>query len=311
MTNDPPFATASVAPAIEVRDLSRVFGSRTVLDGVAFSVSGGAVTGFLGPNGAGKSTTIRIILGLDRPTLGEALIRGVPYGDLEHPGRDVGVLIDSAGFHPGRRARDHLLILADLIGADAARVDQVLDEVDLRADANRRVGEFSLGMGRRLGLASALLGDPSILVLDEPSNGLDPAGIRWLRDQLQTFAARGGTVFVSSHVLGEIAQMAEKVVVIDDGRIVADTTVASLTGGGVVVVRTPHIEPLAGLLRHRGAAVEHRGGDLIEVVGLDQDAVGMTAFDAGVPLLELSSRAHTLEESFLLLTEKGARRVAS
>ncbi len=310
MTDTPSDAISEVA-AIEARDVSRVFGSRTVLDSVSFSVAAGAVTGFLGPNGAGKSTTIRIILGLDRPTHGMALVRGVRYRDLEYPGRDVGVLIDSAGFHPGRRARDHLLILADLIGVDAARVDHVLDEVDLRSSANRRVGEFSLGMSRRLGLASALLGDPSILVLDEPSNGLDPAGIRWLRDQLQSFAARGGTVFVSSHVLGEIAQMAGKVIVIDGGRIVADTTVESLTGGGVIVVRTPHIERLSALLRHRGAAVEPRGENMIEVVGLDQDAVGLAAFDAGIPLLELSSRAHTLEESFLSLTEKGARRVAS
>ncbi len=299
------------AAAIEVRGVSRVFGSEMVLDRVSFSVAAGSVTGFLGPNGAGKSTTMRILVGLDRPTHGTALIRGGRYEDLEHPGREVGTLIDGAGFHPDRRARDHLLILADLIGTDASRVDQVLDEVDLRASANRKVGEFSLGMTRRLGLASALLGEPSILVLDEPSNGLDPAGILWLRHQLQDFAARGGTVFVSSHVLGEIAQMATKVVVIDKGRIVADTTVESLTGGRVIVVRSPHIGRLSAHLRNVGATVERRDGDVLEIVGLDQDAVGLAAFDAGVPLLELTSRAHSLEESFLSLTQKGDHRVAS
>lgn len=303
--------TAVVDPAIEVRGVSRVFGSRTVLEDVSFSVAAGSVTGFLGPNGAGKSSTMRIIVGLDRPTRGTAHIGGAPYADLERPGRAVGVLLDSSGFNPGRSARDHLMILADLIGADASRVEAVLDEVDLRSTEDRRVGEYSLGMTRRLGLASALLGEPDILILDEPSNGLDPAGIRWLRGQLQGFAARGGTVFVSSHVLGEIAQTAQQVIVIDQGRIVADTTVESLTGGGVIVVRSPQIEQLSGALRARGATVEQPGGDVLEVVGLTQDAVGHAAFDARVPVLELSTRPHTLEESFLSLTANGDHHVAS
>ncbi len=297
-------------PAIEVRGLRRVFGSRTVLDDVDFTVQPGSVTGFLGPNGAGKSTTMRIIVGLDRPTAGVALIRGDSYRELVHPARQVGTLIDSSGFHPGRTARQHLLILADMIGTSSDRVDQVLADVGLLSDAGRRVGEYSLGMTRRLGLASAVLGEPDILILDEPSNGLDPAGIRWLRDRLKGFAAEGGTVFVSSHVLGEIAQVADKIIVIDHGRIIADTSIEAFTVDPVVVARSADPIRFTSVLRERGATIEMHGDEL-EIVGIAQDDVGLVAHETRIPLFALSSRAQTLEERFLRLTEEVDERVAS
>lgn len=297
-------------PTIEVRGLRRTFGARTVLDGVDFTVHAGSVTGFLGPNGAGKSTTMRIIVGLDRPTAGVALIRGVPYRKLADPGRQIGTLIDSSGFHPGRTARQHLLILSEMLGTRSGRVDHVLDEVGLLADAGRRVGEYSLGMTRRLGLASAMLGEPDILILDEPSNGLDPAGIRWLRDRLRSFATAGGTVLVSSHVLGEIAQVADKIIVIDHGRIIADSTVAAFTIDSVVIARSADSTRLASVLRERGGSVEQHG-DMLDIVGIAQDDVGLAAHAAGIPLFALTSRAQTLEERFLRLTEEVGDRVPS
>lgn len=299
-----------LVPTIEVRGLRRVFGARKVLDGLDFTVHAGSVTGFLGPNGAGKSTTMRIIVGLDRPTAGAALIRGVPYRELAHPGRQVGTLIDSSGFHPGRTALQHLLILAEMLGTGPNRVDQVLDDVGLLADAGRRVGEYSLGMTRRLGLASALLGEPDILILDEPSNGLDPAGIRWLRDRLRSFAAGGGTVLVSSHVLGEIAQVADKILVIDHGRIIADTTVAAFTIDPVVIARSADPARLARVLRACGAMIDQQD-DVLQIVGIAQDEVGLAAHHAGIALFALSSREQTLEERFLRLTEEVDDRVGS
>jgi len=204
---------------VEVRGLTKTFGRVTAVRGMSFTAPAGKVTGFLGPNGSGKTTTLRVVLGLVRPDTGAALIGGVPYGRLARPRRTVGALLEASGFHPGRRARDHLLVLADAAGVAGTRVDEVLGQVGLAAAADRRVREFSLGMRQRLGLAGALLGDPQVLLLDEPANGLDPAGIAWLRGLLRGLADDGRTVIVASHVLSEIAQTADHVVIVSDGQV--------------------------------------------------------------------------------------------
>jgi len=204
---------------VEVRGLTKSFGGVTAVRGMSFTAPAGKVTGFLGPNGSGKTTTLRVVLGLVRPDTGAALIGGVPYGRLARPRRTVGALLEASGFHPGRRARDHLLVLADAAGVAGTRVDEVLGQVGLAAAADRRVREFSLGMRQRLGLAGALLGDPQVLLLDEPANGLDPAGIAWLRGLLRGLADDGRTVIVASHVLSEIAQTADHVVIVSDGQV--------------------------------------------------------------------------------------------
>jgi len=204
---------------VEVRGLTKTFGRVTAVRGMSFTAPAGKVTGFLGPNGSGKTTTLRVVLGLVRPDTGGALIGGVPYGRLARPRRTVGALLEASGFHPGRRARDHLLVLADAAGVAGTRVDEVLGQVGLAAAADRRVREFSLGMRQRLGLAGALLGDPQVLLLDEPANGLDPAGIAWLRGLLRGLADDGRTVIVASHVLSEIAQTADHVVIVSDGQV--------------------------------------------------------------------------------------------
>lgn len=287
--------------AISVRELSRSFGTKVALDGLSFRVRRGMVTGFLGPNGAGKTTAIRILVGLDHASSGQALVFGAPFDRLEQPAARVGTLLDGAGFHPGRTARDHLVVLADQGGIARDRVGEVLDEVGLRDAASRRVGPFSLGMRRRLGLASALLGEPDILVLDEPSNGLDPAGTRWLRGMLRGFAERGGAVLVSSHVLADVAQTADDVVVIDQGRTITQCSVAELTKGSVVVVRTPQPERLRQAL-DAGVEVVSKGGDRFELTGVGQEEVGVAAASAGIVLLELTSRGNTLEDMFFTLT---------
>ena len=204
---------------VEVRGLTKAFGRVTAVREMSFTAPAGKVTGFLGPNGSGKTTTLRVVLGLVRPDTGAALIGGVPYGRLARPRRTVGALLEASGFHPGRRARDHLLVLADAAGVAGTRVDEVLGQVGLAAAADRRVREFSLGMRQRLGLAGALLGDPQVLLLDEPANGLDPAGIAWLRGLLRGLADDGRTVIVASHVLSEIAQTADHVVIVSDGQV--------------------------------------------------------------------------------------------
>jgi len=204
---------------VEVRGLTKTFGRVTAVRGMSFTAPAGKVTGFLGPNGSGKTTTLRVVLGLVRPDAGAALIGGVPYSRLARPRRTVGALLEASGFHPGRRARDHLLVLADAAGIPRARVDEVLGQVGLAAAADRRVREFSLGMRQRLGLAGALLGDPQVLLLDEPANGLDPAGIAWLRGLLRGLADEGRTVIIASHVLGEIAQTADHAVIVSEGQV--------------------------------------------------------------------------------------------
>jgi ABC-2 type transport system ATP-binding protein len=235
---------------IEVRDLTKRYGPTLAVDALSFDVRPGVVTGFLGANGSGKSTTMRLILGLDRPDAGQARIGGRRFRDLRWPLREVGALPEARAFHPGRSARDHLAALAAGNGIGRPRVDEVLDLVGLAGAGRRQAGKFSLGMAQRLGLAAALLGDPPVLLLDEPVNGLDPAGIRWIRDLLSSLAAEGRTVFVSSHLIGEMALMAERLVVIGQGRLLADTSVAQMSAGASSLE--------AAFLELTGASAEYR-----------------------------------------------------
>lgn len=286
---------------ITVAGLTKTFGSVRAVDDLSFQVERGRITGFLGPNGAGKTTTIRMILGLARPTAGEAFVAGQPYSAMAAPARVVGTLLDGAGAYPGRTARDHLRILAVERGVARSRVDISLDVVDLSASAGRRVGEFSLGMRQRLGLAAALLADPELLILDEPANGLDPAGIRWLRSFLRNFARRGGSVFVSSHQLAEIAQLADEVVVLNRGRFVTHKPVAALTSAHGALVRTPDSERLERALKETASTVS-RDGDRLVVEGVPAATVGEVAAREGVVLHELTPRTDSLEDVFLSLT---------
>jgi ABC-2 type transport system ATP-binding protein len=236
---------------IEVQDLTKRYGPTVAVDALSFDVRPGSVTGFLGPNGSGKSTTMRLILGLDRPDAGQVRVGGRRYRELRWPLREVGALLEAKAFHPGRSARNHLAMLAASNAIPLTRVDEVLEMVGLASAAERRAGPFSLGMGQRLGVAAALLGDPAVLLLDEPVNGLDPEGVRWIRDLLKSLAAEGRTVFVSSHLISEIALTAERLVVIGRGRLLAETTVAELSAGSASLEDA--------FLRLTGGAVEYRG----------------------------------------------------
>jgi ABC-2 type transport system ATP-binding protein len=289
---------------ISAQGLTKAFGTRLAVDGLSFEVHPGRVTGFLGPNGAGKTTTLRMVLGLARSTSGTATILGRPYPELDHPARRVGVVLDTASFHPRRSGRNHLRWLAAAADVPKGRIREVLEAVDLSDAADQRVGEFSLGMRQRLGLAAALLGDPQVLVLDEPANGLDPAGIRWLRELLRSFAHSGGAVFVSSHLLAEVAQLADEVVVIARGRLVTQTTVPALTAGQApaVRVRTPHAERLTGVLLAAGGQVQTLEPGALQVLGMGAERVGTLAAEAGVVLYELVGQTHSLEDVFFELT---------
>jgi ABC-2 type transport system ATP-binding protein len=287
--------------AIETVGLTKRYGSMTAVDDLSFSIRDGAVTGFLGPNGAGKTTTLRMILALARPTAGHATVLGQPYARLAEPARVVGANLEIAGAHPGRKGRDHLRALAAMAGLPRSRVEEVLRLVELEGAAGRRAGKYSLGMRQRLGLAATLLGDPQVLVLDEPANGLDPQGIRWLRDFLRGMASEGRTVLVSSHVLAEVAQTVDDVVVIHRGRLVDQGPVSRLTSGGHVLVRTPQPDALRAALEQAGLTVSADGDELL-VDADDPARVGDVAFGAGVPLHELTTRATSLEEAFLALT---------
>jgi len=291
------------AAAIEAVGLTKRYKSVTAVDDLSFRVREGAVTGFLGPNGAGKTTTLRMVLGLARPSEGTATIQGRRYVELDEPARTVGANLEVAGAHPGRSGRNHLRALAAMAGLPPSRVDEVLRLVELESAADRRAGKYSLGMRQRLGLAATLLGDPRVLVLDEPANGLDPQGIRWLRDFLRAMAAAGRTVRVSSHVLAEVAQTVDDVVVIHRGRLVQQGPVQSLTAAGAgVLVRTPRPDVLRTALDREGlTAVEAPDGALV-VDGGEAAQVGDIAFAAGVPLHELAPRSTSLEEAFLALT---------
>ena len=291
------------AAAIEAVGLTKRYKSVTAVDDLSFRVREGAVTGFLGPNGAGKTTTLRMVLGLARPSEGTATIQGRRYVELDEPARTVGANLEVAGAHPGRSGRNHLRALAAMAGLPASRVDEVLRLVELEDAADRRAGKYSLGMRQRLGLAAALLGDPRVLVLDEPANGLDPQGIRWLRDFLRAMASEGRTVLVSSHVLAEVAQTVDDVVVIHRGRLVQQGPVQSLTAVGAgVLVRTPRTDVLRTALYREGLTAAEAPDGALVVDGADAAQVGEIAFAAGVPLHELAPRSTSLEEAFLALT---------
>ena len=295
--------------AITVRGLTKRFGGVLAVDDLSFDVEPGTLTGFVGPNGAGKTTTLRTILGLVRPTAGRALVDGVPYARLRHPARRVGAVLEASGFHPGRTARDHLRVLAGPTGVGAGRIDEVLAEVGLQSAARRRVGGFSLGMRQRLGLAGALLGDPEILVLDEPTNGLDPAGVHWLRGFLRHRVDTGGTVLVSSHLLAELALSADSVVIIKDGRLLTQGPVAGLTGGAATVrVRTPDAERLRAVLAAHGVTATLSGSDEVVASGVDTEAVGLAVARAGLVVYEMSAHRPALEDVFLSLTAENGDR---
>jgi ABC-2 type transport system ATP-binding protein len=303
-------AHVSHAPApIVVEGLTKRFGAVTAVDDLSFAVRAGAVTGFLGPNGAGKTTALKVIVGLARPTAGRALVNGSPVASVAADAGVLGAYIEPCGAHPGRSARNHLRSLAALAGLPRSRVDEVLALVGLEQAAGRRVGTYSTGMRQRLGLAAALLGDPEILVLDEPLNGLDPQGIRWLRTFLREHAASGKTVLLSSHVLSEAAQTVDNVVVIHKGRLVRQGSIDELAqlGGGGVLVRTPTRERLAAAVERAGGGVEYQDGSgRLLIDGLDAAQVGELAHDERVVLHELTPHGNSLEEVFFTLTEEEA-----
>jgi ABC-2 type transport system ATP-binding protein len=287
---------------IQVNGLTKRLGGRTVVSDVTFSCEPGTVTGFLGPNGAGKTTTLRVLLGLAAPTAGTATVLGRPYAELEAPATRVGAVLESTGFHPGRRARDHLRVLAAMAGVDDPRVDEALDEVGLGAASRQRVRGYSLGMRQRLGLAGALLGRPEVLILDEPTNGLDPEGVQWLRGFLRDFAARGGTVLVSSHLLAEVSQTVDEVVIIARGRLVKQSSLGELARGSGVRVRTPQADVLLAALAAAGIRAEWADADAVVAFGTSNEAVGTAAAAAGAVIYEMSTERFDLEELFLGLT---------
>jgi ABC-2 type transport system ATP-binding protein len=290
---------------IEARGLTKRYGAKLAVDDLSFTVRPGVVTGFLGPNGAGKSTTMRMILGLDAPTRGSVTVNGKPYRQHPAPLREVGALLDARSVHPGRSAHHHLLAIAQTCGIGRSRVDEVIDAVGLREVARRRAGGFSLGMGQRLGIAVALLGDPHTVILDEPVNGLDTEGIRWMRSLLRDLAAEGRTVFVSSHLMSEMALTAEHLIVIGRGRLIADTGMREFIAGAArdaVRVRSTDQDALAALLRPRAAEVSPDRDGALTVSGLTTDQVGRAAAAAGITLLELTARQASLEEAFIDMT---------
>jgi ABC-2 type transport system ATP-binding protein len=286
---------------VMVQGLSKRFGRVHAVEDLTFEAPPGEITGFLGPNGAGKTTTLRSLVGLVRPTGGRALIGGRRYEDLPEPRRVVGAVLESGGSRPGRSGRDQLRVLAQVTGVGQARVDDVLAQVDLTEAADRRVSGYSMGMRQRLGLAAALLGDPAVLLLDEPANGLDPEGIAWLRNLLRGFAAEGRTVLISSHLLSEVAQTVDRVVIVDHGRLRYAGTLDEL-GSGAVTVRTSQLEKLSAALGGQGFNVSRTGAASLEVRGTTADHVGQVAAREGIALAELSSDKASLEAAFLRLT---------
>jgi ABC-2 type transport system ATP-binding protein len=289
---------------IEVDGLTKRFAGLTAVDHVTFTVERGRVVGFLGPNGAGKTTTLRMLLGLVTPTSGTAKINGRRYADLADPLHVVGAALESSLAYPGRSARNHLRIAALVGGAAPGRVEQVLDVVDLTGAADRRVGKFSLGMRQRLALATALVCDPEILILDEPANGLDPEGVHWLRTLVRRLADEGRTVLISSHILAEVAQTVDSVVILDRGRLVTESTLADLTAGGtrVVRVRTPRAADLARLLTGQGASATVAGTDRVEITGATSEQIGTVAAEHAIPIFETTTEAADIEDIFLRLT---------
>ena len=291
---------------ITARGLSKRYGDKLAVDDLSFTVQPGRVTGFLGPNGAGKSTTIRMILGLDAPTSGEATVNGRRYAEHSAPLQEVGALLEARAVHTGRNARNHLLALAATTGISPRRVDEVIDMVGLRDAAWRRAGGFSLGMGQRLGIASALLGDPATLILDEPVNGLDPEGILWIRNLLKSLAAQGRTVFVSSHLMSEMALTADHLIIVGRGRLIADAPIAELTSASShgVRVRSPDAELLRAILTSPGVSISRTEPDVLEISGLESDTIGRIAADHSIVLYELVPLNASLEEAFMDLTRE-------
>jgi ABC-2 type transport system ATP-binding protein len=302
VTDADPIAEGAEA-VVRAESLTKRFGSVLAVDGLSFALAPATITGFLGPNGAGKTTTLRMLLGLTAPTSGRALVFDRPYSELERPALRIGTVLEASDFHPGRTGRDHLRSLSRSVGLPDTRADEALHRVELEGAANRRVKGYSLGMRQRLGLAGALLGDPEVLILDEPANGLDPEGIRWLRNFLRSFADSGGTVFISSHVLAEIAQLADEVVIIHKAKLVAHEPLAALTGraAGGTVVRSPDAERLRERLAATGieATVADDGGLR---VAAPPERVGEVAAEAAIVLHELRGESASLEEVFLELT---------
>jgi ABC-2 type transport system ATP-binding protein len=290
---------------LEVDSLTKRFGATLAVDGLSFKAEPGRVLGFLGPNGAGKTTTLRTLLGLTIPTSGSATVDGRPYRELSDPVRVLGAVLEGPQFHPGRTGRNHLRVLASAAGLPTGRVDEVLRLVELDGAGGRRVKGYSLGMRQRLSLAGALLGDPRGLVLDEPANGLDPQGIRWLRDFLRARAAEGRTVLISSHVLSEVAQTVDEVVVVSRGRLIAQGTIEELTAGagGAVWVRSPARDRLREALRAKDLVPEDGQGDWLSVQGATLEVVGDTAAEHGIAVHELYRQSQSLEDVFLQLTQ--------
>src|ERR1700742_3650852 len=290
---------------IEVRGLTKRYGDKLAVDNLTFTVEPGKVTGFLGPNGAGKSTTMRLILGLDRPTSGEAMVHGKRYQGLSYPMREMGALLEAKAVHGDRSAYNHLLCLAQTNDIPKRRVDEVLGLVGLTEVAKKRSKGFSLGMSQRLGIAGALLGDPQVLIFDEPVNGLDPEGIRWIRNLMQALAAEGRTVFVSSHLMSEMESTAQDIIVIGRGKLIANTTIDQFiaeNSTGTVKVRTPQVDELAKAVAAAGGTATSGGDQALVVQGLTTDQVGDVAFGAGVRLHELSTHRASLEQAFMELT---------
>ncbi len=290
--------------SIEVKGLTKRFGDVVAVDTLSFEVARGSVTGFLGPNGSGKTTTLRMLLGLVAPTAGSATIAGSSYRQLADPLRHVGAVLESTNFHPGRRARDHLRVLCVAAGIAVSRVDEVLREVGLADVGARRVKGFSLGMRQRLGLAAALLGEPEVLILDEPANGLDPEGVLWLRRFLRAYADGGRTVLVSSHLLAEVAQTVDDVVIIAAGRLITQSSLADLANRATpgVWVRTPQATALREALAARDVVAEVKGGDTMVALATTTDTFGLIAAGAGVVIYEMTAQRFDLEELFLELT---------
>ncbi|SJN16908.1 ABC transporter, ATP-binding protein [Microbacterium esteraromaticum] len=290
---------------ITAEGLSKRYGDKLAVDDVSFTVRAGSVTGFLGPNGAGKSTTMRMIVGLDRPTAGRVTVDGKEYGKLGAPLTEAGVLLDAKAVHTGRSARNHLRVMAATHGIPASRVDEVIDITGIGSVARKRAGGFSLGMGQRLGIAAALLGDPHTLILDEPVNGLDPEGVRWVRQFVRHAASEGRTVLLSSHLMSEMAQTADHVIVLGRGKVLADAALPDLVRAWTterVHVRTPRPAELASAVAGRDVEVAAVGADILDITGLPASRIGDLAFERGIPLHELTPTSGSLEDAYLALT---------
>jgi ABC-2 type transport system ATP-binding protein len=294
-------------PELEVRNLTKRYGSTVAVNDLSFAVEAGRVTGFLGPNGAGKTTTMRALLGLLRPSSGEALVEGQQPTAMQQPLQTIGAALEATAFHPGRSGRNHLRCLAAAAKLPRQRVEQVLEMVELSGAANRRVKGYSLGMRQRLALAAALLGEPRILILDEPANGLDPQGMRWLRDLLTAQAAEGRTVLVSSHVLSEVAQVADELIVIRKGALVSQNTLAEFTAGGAASIRVRASDPerLATALGERGAKVGHDEDGALRVENLSGEEIGTLALSSQIAIFELAPHEASLEARFLEVMDEG------